>query len=52
MSKKKKFNEIKLKYSKSHWDAETNRVGQEWADPWIIALAICEDAKIVSDEKN
>ena len=45
-----KINEIKLKYSKSHWDAETNRKGQEWADPWVIALATCKGAKIVSDE--
>jgi hypothetical protein len=43
---------IKIKYNKSHWDTETNREGPEWADPWIIALAICEDAIIVSDEKN
>ncbi len=43
---------IKTKYSKSHWEAEINRKGQEWADPWVIALAICEDATIVSDEKN
>jgi len=43
---------IKTKYSKSQWDAEINRKGQEWADPWIIALAICEEAIIVSDERN
>jgi hypothetical protein len=43
---------IKIKYNKSYWDAEINRKGQEWADPWIIALAICEEAIIVSDEKN
>jgi len=43
---------IKVKYNKSHWDAETKRKGQEWADPWVIALAICEEAIIVSDEKN
>jgi len=43
---------IKPKYSKSHWEAETNRKGQEWADPWIIALAICEEAIIISDETN
>ncbi len=23
-----------------------------WADPWLIALSICEDAIIVTDEKN
>lgn len=42
--------EIRTKYSKSHWEAEINRKGQEWADPWIIALAICEEAIIISDE--
>jgi len=44
--------EIKTKYSKSYWKAEINRKGQEWADPWVIALAICEEAIIVSDERN
>jgi len=44
--------EIKTKYSKSHWATETERKGQEWADPWVIALAICEEATIVSDEGN
>ncbi len=47
-----KLNDIKAQYSKSHWEAEINRKGQEWADPWIIALAICEEAQIISDEKN
>ena len=47
-----KINDIKTKYSKSHWEAEINRKGQEWADPWIIALAICEEAIIISDERN
>lgn len=47
-----KLDEIKEKYSKSYWDAEINRKGQEWADPWIIALAMCEEAKIISDEKD
>jgi len=48
----KEIEKIKTKYSKSHWEAETNRKGQEWADPWVIALAICEKAIIVSDERN
>ncbi len=47
-----KINDIKAQYSKSHWEAEINRKGQEWADPWIIALAICEEAQIISDEIN
>jgi len=46
---------IKTRYSKNCWDTETKRKGQEWADPWIIALAICEKTEntyIVSDEKE
>jgi len=42
--------EIRKQYSESHWQAGMNR--EEWADPWIIALAICEEAIIVSDERN
>jgi hypothetical protein len=45
-----KISEIEKKYSESHWQAGMNR--KEWADPWIIALAICEKAIIVSDERN
>jgi hypothetical protein len=30
---------------------ETNKPGP-WADPWIIALAICECGIIVTDESN
>lgn len=48
MSKKKK-EEIKTRYSRSHWDAEINN-NQEWSDPWVIALAICEEASIITDE--
>jgi hypothetical protein len=46
------INEIQTKYTKDGWEREISRKGQEWADPWIIALAICEDAIIVSDEKH
>ncbi|GBD03457.1 hypothetical protein HRbin19_00743 [bacterium HR19] len=47
-----KIEDIKTQYSKRHWEAEINRKGREWADPWVIALAICEEALIISDEKN
>jgi hypothetical protein len=42
--------EIEKRYSERYWQARMN--GGEWADPWIIALAICENAIIVSDERN
>lgn len=48
---KEKFKEVKKKYSNSYWNAEINR-NNEWADPWLIALAICKGAKIISDEVN
>jgi len=44
-----KKEEIKTRYSRSHWDAEINN-NQEWSDPWVIALAICEEASIITDE--
>jgi len=43
--------QIRKKYSKSHWEAKI-KDNKEWADPWVIALAICEKAIIVSDEAN
>jgi len=44
------ISEIQKEYDGSYWQARMN--GEEWADPWIIALAICENAIIVSDERN
>lgn len=38
-------------YNKDYWEKELQR-NQEWADPWIIALSFCENAIIVSDERN
>ncbi len=46
-----KFQEIKRQYDSTYWQNELNRTGR-WADPWIIALSICEEAIIVADEKN
>lgn len=45
------INRVKKKYDKGYWEHNTNKTGP-WADPWLIALAICEDALIVTDESN
>lgn len=47
----KELKNIKAKYDPAYWDNEINK-GGPWADPWVIALSICEDAIIVTDEKN
>lgn len=47
----KELENIKRKYDLDHWNTEINR-GSPWADPWLIALSICEDAIIVTDEKD
>ncbi len=41
---------IGKKYDVVYWD--TLRKKEIWADPWLVALSICEDAIIVTDEKN
>jgi len=41
---------IRDKYTKDYWGR--NSMKGVWADPWVIALASCEDAIIVTDEKN
>ena len=41
---------IETKYYKSYWEIEINK--PKWADPWVIALSICEDAIVVADEKD
>jgi hypothetical protein len=45
-----KLQEVKTKYDKNYWENEINK--PKWADPWVIALSICEEAVIVADEKN
>ncbi len=45
-----KIKEIQLRYDKNYWERNSSK--PVWADPWVIALAICEDAVIVADEKN
>jgi Domain of unknown function (DUF4411) len=44
------LHEIRIKYDKNYWENEINK--PKWADPWVIALCICEEAIIVADEKN
>ena len=41
--------QIRSKYNPSHWQNKMNRPGP-WADPYIIAIAICESAIIVTQE--
>lgn len=47
----RKIQEVKNRYDKTYWENEINKT-TPWADPWIIALGICEEAIIVTDEKN
>jgi hypothetical protein len=45
-----KFQDVKKQYDKNYWDTENSK--PIWADPWVIALSICEEAIIIADEKN
>ncbi len=45
-----KLQEVKKQYDKNYWENEINK--PKWADPWVIALGICEEAIIVADEKK
>jgi len=47
-----KFKEIKKKYDSKYWEIEISRTNNEWADPWLIALSICEEAIIVTSENK
>ncbi|RZN38276.1 MAG: DUF4411 family protein [Methanophagales archaeon ANME-1-THS] len=47
----KELENIKTKYDPIYWNTEINK-GGPWADPWVVALSICEDAIIITDEKN
>ncbi len=42
---------IQKKYNPSYWNLEINKNGP-WADPWLIALSICENLILVTDEGN
>ena len=46
-----KLQEVKNQYDKTYWENEITKT-TSWADPWIIALSICEEVIIVTDEKN
>lgn len=46
-----KMRQIEKKYDPVHWKNQMNK-DEPWADPWLIALSICEDAIIITDEKN
>ncbi len=47
---RQKLREVEKQYEKNYWENETKK--PRWADPWVIALSICEEAVIVADEKN
>lgn len=46
-----KIPEIKSKYNKDEWDNKMNRPGP-WADPYLIAMAMCEGATIITQESK
>ncbi|MBC7361477.1 MAG: DUF4411 family protein [Candidatus Aminicenantes bacterium] len=51
------LHQIERKYDSTYWKNQMNIADasgkrKPWADPWVIALSICEDAIIVTDEKN
>lgn len=46
-----KVSQIERKYDPAYWETQMNK-DEPWADPWLIALAICEDTIIITDEKN
>lgn len=46
-----KLQDVKRQYDRNYWENEINKTSP-WADPWLIALSICEKAIIVADEKN
>jgi len=42
---------VQGKYDIDYWNNETNKLGH-WGDPWVIALGICEDTTIVTNENK
>ena len=43
---------VQAKYDANVWAIEINKTGP-WADPWLIALALCEqNAMVVTQESN
>ena len=47
---RQKLQDVKTKYDKNYWENESKK--PHWADPWVVAISICEGAIIVTDEKN
>ncbi|MBI3502005.1 MAG: DUF4411 family protein [Bacteroidetes bacterium] len=43
------IHQIRTKYNPSHWQNKMNRPAP-WADPYLIAMAVCEQAVIVTQE--
>ena len=46
-----KIPEIQSKYNKEEWKNKMNRPGP-WADPYLIAMAMCEGATIITQENK
>jgi hypothetical protein len=42
---------VQTKYESDYYSNNLNKTGS-WADPWVVSLAICEDAIVVADENN
>lgn len=42
---------VKQKFNLQYWNNEINRPGP-WADPYLIAMAICESATIITQESK
>lgn len=42
---------VKTHYDENYWTTEINKTSP-WADPWLIALGICEEATVVTEESN
>jgi hypothetical protein len=42
---------VEAKYDKEAWDKGITKDGR-WGDPWVIALSICEEAVIVTNENK
>jgi len=42
---------VKKEYDRDYWNRNINKPGP-WADPWLIALAICKEGIIVTNETN
>lgn len=47
----RKIPQIQSEYNKGEWSNKMNRPGP-WADPFLIAMAMCEDATIITQESK